>query len=85
MWQAQQLLRDTLLPVGRIARQLGYSNLGHLSRQFQRETGIPPSEYRRQCVVDQLAVTLPAGSEEAPDDIGGAGSARSTTDEQNAG
>lgn len=31
---AQQLLRDTLPPVGRIARQLGYSNLGHLSRHF---------------------------------------------------
>ena len=45
---AQQLLKGTTLPVGRIARQLGYSNLGHLSRQFQREVGISPTEYRRQ-------------------------------------
>ena len=45
---AQRLLTTTALPVGRIARQLGYSNLGHLSRQFQREAGCAPSEYRRQ-------------------------------------
>ena len=46
---AQCLLRDGSLPVGRVARELGYSNLGHLSRQFQRETGTSPTEYRRQC------------------------------------
>ena len=45
---ARTLLRDGL-PVGRVASLLGYSNLGHLSRQFQRETGTSPSEYRRQC------------------------------------
>ncbi|MCA8833322.1 helix-turn-helix transcriptional regulator [Hymenobacter pini] len=53
---ARRLLRDDCLPVGRIANLLGYSNLGHLSRQFQRETGISPSEYRRQCVL-QVAAT----------------------------
>ena len=55
---AQYLLREGTLPVGRVARKLGYSNLGHLSRQFQRETGISPTEYRRQClatVVNQLS------------------------------
>ena len=77
---AQQLLRETLLPVGRIARQLGYSNLGHLSRQFQRDTGIPPSEYRRQYVINQLAVTLPAGSEAEPDGAESAGPTRGTAD-----
>ncbi|WP_165370356.1 helix-turn-helix transcriptional regulator [Hymenobacter persicinus] len=46
---ARCLLRDGTLPVGRIANTLGYSNLGHLSRQFQRATGVSPSEYRRQC------------------------------------
>lgn len=55
---AQCLLREGTLPVGRVARKLGYSNLGHLSRQFQRETGTSPTEYRRQClatVVNQLS------------------------------
>ena len=47
---ARRLLREGTLPVGRVARELGYSNLGHLSRQFQRETGASPSEYRRQCL-----------------------------------
>ncbi|WP_035560126.1 helix-turn-helix transcriptional regulator [Hymenobacter sp. IS2118] len=46
---ARCLLRDGTLPVGRIANLLGYSNLGHLSRQFQQETGCSPSDYRRQC------------------------------------
>lgn len=44
---ARRLLREGTLPVGRVARELGYSNLGHLSRQFQRETGTSPTEYRR--------------------------------------
>lgn len=45
---AQRLLREGTLPVGRVARELGYCNLGHLSRQFQRETGTSPSQYRRE-------------------------------------
>ena len=44
---AQQLLLTSPLTVSRIARQLGYSSLGHLSGQFQRETGTSPSDYRR--------------------------------------
>ncbi|WP_170170486.1 helix-turn-helix transcriptional regulator [Hymenobacter perfusus] len=51
---ARRLLREGTLPVGRVARELGYSNLGHLSRQFQRETGTSPSEYRRE---QHLAIT----------------------------
>jgi AraC family transcriptional regulator len=56
---ARQLLVGTVLPVGRVARQLGYSNLGHLSRQFQRETGISPSAYRRQHTAGLLSTVLP--------------------------
>jgi AraC-like DNA-binding protein len=52
---AQLLLTTTTLAVGRIARQLGYSNLGHLSRQFQREMSCSPSEYRRAHSADQHA------------------------------
>lgn len=44
---ARQLLETSPLTVSRIARQLGYSSLGHLSRQFQREMGTTPSTYRR--------------------------------------
>ena len=44
---AQRLLLASPLTVGRIARLLGYSSLGHLSGQFQRETGTSPSDYRR--------------------------------------
>ena len=47
---ARCLLRESTLPVGRVARELGYSNLGHLSRQFQREAGTSPTEYRRGCL-----------------------------------
>jgi AraC family transcriptional regulator len=70
---AQQQLRDTALPVGRIAQQLGYSNLGHLSRQFQREIGVSPSGYRRQLAVNLPSALLPSGSGEAQTDVGGAG------------
>ena len=44
---AQRLLLTSSLTVSRIARLLGYSSLGHLSGQFQRETGRSPSDYRR--------------------------------------
>lgn len=59
---ARLLLQDGNLPVGRVARLLGYSNLGHLSRQFQRETGISPRDYRRRCreETDPSAPPLPA-------------------------
>ncbi len=63
---ARQLLGDTALPVGRIARQLGYSNLGHLSRQFQRETGISPSEYRRRRAADPQLASWPDAQPAAP-------------------
>lgn len=59
---AQRLLLDSSLPVGRIARLLGYSNIGHLSRQFQRETGSKPSEYRRQGGVAPSSVALPGST-----------------------
>ena len=56
---AQCLLRDGILPVGRVARELGYSNLGHLSRQFQRETGTSPSEYRREQLAGVQDAAMP--------------------------
>jgi len=75
---ARQLLVDTALPVGRIARQLGYSNLGHLSRQFQRETGTSPSEYRRQHTGSPQSAALSDADAAAPGGSGVAGSFRRT-------
>jgi len=46
---ARRLLREGTLPVDRVARELGYDNLGRLPRQFQRETDTSPTAYRRQC------------------------------------
>ncbi|MET4108554.1 AraC family transcriptional regulator [Hymenobacter metallilatus] len=45
---AERLLRNSTLGVGRIALSLGYSSLGHLSRQFRLVKGISPTDYRRQ-------------------------------------
>ncbi|WP_171025822.1 helix-turn-helix transcriptional regulator [Hymenobacter jeollabukensis] len=43
-----RLLKTSTLSVGRIARQLGYSSHGHLSRQFRQVLGVAPTEYRQQ-------------------------------------
>jgi AraC family transcriptional regulator len=45
---AEQLLRTSTQEVGRIAQALGYSSLGHLSRQFRLVKGVSPTDYRRQ-------------------------------------
>ncbi len=36
------------MPVGEVARQVGFSSLCHFSREFKREMGITPSQYRTQ-------------------------------------
>ncbi|UYZ64884.1 helix-turn-helix domain-containing protein [Hymenobacter weizhouensis] len=65
---AEELLKAGTLPVGRIAQQLGYSSLGHLSRQFRRVTGVSPTEYRRARAagVVHSSARLEAGSEPWP-------------------
>ena len=45
--RAMELLQ-TDLPVGDIARQVGFGSLCHFSREFKREMGITPSQYRTQ-------------------------------------
>ena len=47
MEQACSLLRDTSIPVGDIAGQVGYENPEHFIRFFKREYGITPGEYRK--------------------------------------
>lgn len=46
--RAAEALRDTRLPIGRLAHRLGYADHSHFSRSFRRATGFSPSEYRRR-------------------------------------
>ena len=60
---AEQLLRTSALEVGRIAQQMGYSSLGHLSRQFRQVKGVSPSHYRQQLAPDPAPNLTGAGPE----------------------
>lgn len=44
---ASRLLAATVLPVGAVARQCGYSSIYYFSRQFKHRTGQTPSDFRR--------------------------------------
>jgi AraC family transcriptional regulator len=46
--RARALLERTNLPVTQIALEVGYETSQALARVFQRELGMPPSEYRRR-------------------------------------
>ncbi|WP_281646155.1 AraC family transcriptional regulator [Parendozoicomonas sp. Alg238-R29] len=49
--KAKNLLKDpnlTHLPVSDIAWRLGFNSHSHFSRSFQKETGVSPSDFRRQ-------------------------------------
>ena len=45
---ARRLLRETKKSVVAIAFDVGYTNPSHFAQLFRRETGLPPSHYRRQ-------------------------------------
>jgi AraC family transcriptional regulator len=45
---AQTLLRETKKSVVNIALEVGYTNPSHFAQRFRRETGLSPSNYRRQ-------------------------------------
>lgn len=45
---AKRLLRETKKSVVEIALDVGYTNPSHFARLFRRETGLSPSDYRRQ-------------------------------------
>ncbi|MCC7350667.1 MAG: helix-turn-helix transcriptional regulator [Phycisphaerales bacterium] len=44
--EAQRLLRDTMLPIKRIAQLVGYPELPHLHRLFLTQVGSTPAAYR---------------------------------------
>jgi AraC family transcriptional regulator len=45
---ARRLLRETKKSVVTVALEVGYTNPGHFAQLFRRETGLSPSDYRRQ-------------------------------------
>lgn len=45
--QAQQMLRNTKLPLSEIALALGFSDQSHLARHFRRKIGFSPSAVRQ--------------------------------------
>jgi AraC family transcriptional regulator len=48
MEEARRLLRETRMGVVDVALEVGYSNPSHFAQLFRRETGLSPSDYRRQ-------------------------------------
>lgn len=46
MERSRQLLRNTTLPVGEIARQCGFENIYYFSRAFKTAAGCSPTAYR---------------------------------------
>ncbi|MGG6312526.1 response regulator transcription factor [Paenibacillus macerans] len=49
MERAKQLLAHTTLRISEIADKAGYSDLANFSNAYKRVTGMPPSEYRKNC------------------------------------
>jgi AraC family transcriptional regulator len=48
MHEAKRLLRETKQSVVTVAADVGYINPSHFAQIFRRETGLSPSDYRRQ-------------------------------------
>jgi AraC-like DNA-binding protein len=44
---ARQLLRDTRMPIQRIAETVRFSSAANFATAFRRRVGVTPSEYRR--------------------------------------
>lgn len=52
MQQAQNLIRETNLPVADIAAAVGYSNPAKFASAFKSETGLTPKEYKNSAALD---------------------------------
>jgi YesN/AraC family two-component response regulator len=45
---ARKLLMDNDLSVLEVCLDSGYNNLSHFNKQFKKNTGLSPSEYRKK-------------------------------------
>ena len=48
--RAANLLRNTNLPIQKIALQVGFSNKNHLDYEFKKVMGFPPSDYKNSFI-----------------------------------
>jgi AraC family transcriptional regulator len=48
MNEARRLLRETKMSIVDVALEVSYTNPSHFAQLFRRETGLSPSDYRRQ-------------------------------------
>jgi LacI family transcriptional regulator len=46
--RVKELLAETDLPLAAVAHRAGYKHVEYMSVVFKRETGLPPSQYRRE-------------------------------------
>jgi YesN/AraC family two-component response regulator len=46
--RARQLLRETDLPISKVAEQVGYDNISYFSKLFRQKIGCQPGEYRKK-------------------------------------
>jgi AraC-like DNA-binding protein len=51
---AQRMLTDSLVAIGEIARNLGYSDPAHFTRAFQRWTGSTPRDFRNRRAASEV-------------------------------
>ncbi len=61
----QILLSTTNKSVMDIAHETGYCHGEYLSAQFKKKTGLTPSQYRRQCLLEKDTVYLPQNESRA--------------------
>ena len=47
MWKATVLLKSTNSPIDMVATAVGYGDQFHFSKEFKKNVGLPPSEYRK--------------------------------------
>lgn len=48
LFDARMLLRDTKLPVNKIAQDLGFGSAAYFTRAFQSQAGMTPSQFRKK-------------------------------------